>query len=439
MKNSVFVIISALQGESSAMNSAIPLILHSVCGRSMLRHALAAAGCLTGNPPLVIFDGDGEALEEHLAEAEISDLISVKYSTLSEWFQVLARHSSGYEYLIQLPANLPLLSAAALEGLLQFTAGNQLDAVIMSEDEDAWTTIKPGHAVLCFRTKWLYDALSIHARQLEAMPPDALNFKGFLETGEAGKAIFHPPHPEELMSVTDRICLAEAEARMRLRINESHMRKGVTFIDPSHTYIGPDVHISRDTIIYPGNVLEGSTVIGSGCILYPGNRLHNALIGDKVSLQSSVVLDSSVGHETTVGPYAYIRPGSRIGSHARIGDFVEIKKSLVGRGSKISHLSYVGDAEIGENVNIGCGVVCVNYDGKRKQKVTVGDHAFVGCNVNLVAPVEVESHAYVAAGSTITERVPSKALAIARARQVNKEGWVDKREEREQKKTEENQ
>lgn len=317
MKNSVFVIISALQGESSAMNSAIPLILHSVCGRSMLRHALAAAGCLTGNPPLVIFDGDGEALEEHLAEAEISDLISVKYSTLSEWFQVLARHSSGYEYLIQLPANLPLLSAAALEGLLQFTAGNQLDAVIMSEDEDAWTTIKPGHAVLCFRTKWLYDALSIHARQLEAMPPDALNFKGFLETGEAGKAIFHPPHPEELMSVTDRICLAEAEARMRLRINESHMRKGVTFIDPSHTYIGPDVHISRDTIIYPGNVLEGSTVIGSGCILYPGNRLHNALIGDKVSLQSSVVLDSSVGHETTVGPYAYIRPGSRIGSHAR--------------------------------------------------------------------------------------------------------------------------
>lgn len=230
------------------------------------------------------------------------------------------------------------------------------------------------------------------------------------------------------MAVTDRITLSEAERAMRNRINHKHMQNGVTLIDPSQTYIGPDVCIEQDTVIYPGNVLEGSTVIGRGCTLYPNNRLKDVRLGEGVTLQSSVILESSIGDKTTVGPYAYIRPGSEIGSGVRIGDFVEIKKSVIGEGSKVSHLTYIGDARLGKDVNVGCGVVCVNYDGKRKQRVTVGDHAFIGCNVNLIAPVEVEHDSYIAAGSTITDRVPAKALAIARARQVNKEGWVDKRE-----------
>jgi bifunctional UDP-N-acetylglucosamine pyrophosphorylase/glucosamine-1-phosphate N-acetyltransferase len=212
------------------------------------------------------------------------------------------------------------------------------------------------------------------------------------------------------------------------------MRSGVTIFDPSTTYIGADVRIGQNTILYPGNVLEGTTTIGQDCVLYPNNRLQDAEIGCRVMLQSSVILDSSIGSGTTVGPFAYIRPGSRIGSHVRIGDFVEIKNSSIGEHTKVSHLTYIGDAELGKEINVGCGVVSVNYDGKNKHKTVIGDHAFIGCNVNLVAPVEVEDHAYIAAGSTITEKVPARALAIARARQVNKEGWVDKRE---QKKTEE--
>ncbi|NLB41298.1 MAG: bifunctional UDP-N-acetylglucosamine diphosphorylase/glucosamine-1-phosphate N-acetyltransferase GlmU, partial [Clostridiales bacterium] len=241
---------------------------------------------------------------------------------------------------------------------------------------------------------------------------------------------FHPSDLSELLVVNNRVNLATAEARMRLRINENHMTNGITFLDPNQTYIGADVRIGRDTLIYPGNILEGNTIIGEGCILYQNNRLKNAVISDQVTIQSSVILDSTVGQDSTVGPFAYIRPDSTIGSNVRIGDFVEVKKSIIGNGSKVSHLTYIGDAQVGEDVNVGCGVVFVNYDGKQKQQVTVGDNAFIGCNVNLVAPVKVENNAYVAAGSTITENVPEKALAIARARQTIKDGWVDKKEQK---------
>ena len=236
------------------------------------------------------------------------------------------------------------------------------------------------------------------------------------------------------MTVDDRIRLSGAETMMRRRINEFHMARGVTILDPSNTYIGADVKIGQDTTLYPGNVLEGSTSIGNDCILYPNNRLRNAEIASGATLQSSVILDSGIGSGTTVGPYAYIRPGSRIGENVRIGDFVEVKNSVIGEKTKVSHLTYIGDAELGTGINVGCGVVCVNYDGKKKHRTVIGDHAFIGCNANLVAPVEVEDSAFIAAGSTITERVPAGSLAIARARQVNKEGWVEKRE---QKKTEE--
>ncbi|HHY81817.1 MAG TPA: hypothetical protein GX505_03935 [Clostridiales bacterium] len=292
--------------------------------------------------------------------------------------------------------------------------------------------------VCCFRVNALIQAIRAIKDINQTGTYDFSNLERLLNQVHIKTGIFQSKESEELMAVNDRISLSAVEARMRLRINEFHMRNGVTLIDPAQTYIGPDVVIGRDTIIYPGNVLEGKTTIGRACILYPNNRLNNADIDDNVTLQSSVILDSSIGSETTVGPFAYIRPESKIGRHVRIGDFVEVKKSVIGDETKISHLTYIGDAELGKNINVGCGVVCVNYDGKRKQKVIIGDNAFIGCNTNLVAPVEVEHDSYIAAGSTITERVPAKALAIARARQVNKEGWVDKREEKERKKTEEN-
>lgn len=228
--------------------------------------------------------------------------------------------------------------------------------------------------------------------------------------------------------VEDRIALSEATQELKQRILRDVMLSGVTIADPGTTFIDAGVVIGEDTTILPGTILQGKTVIGEGCIIGPNSRISNCRIGNNVEVANSVATDSSIGDETHVGPFAYLRPGSTIGNHVKIGDFVEVKKAKVGNRTKISHLTYVGDAEVGENVNIGCGVVFVNYDGKHKNKTIVGDNAFIGCNVNLVSPVVVKNDAYIAAGSTITDEVPENALAIARARQVIKEDWVNKKD-----------
>lgn len=234
---------------------------------------------------------------------------------------------------------------------------------------------------------------------------------------------------DETRGVNSRVQLAEAEEILRKRINELHMENGVTLIDRNSTYIGADVTIGSDTIIYPNNLIEGNTVIGQNVTLYPNSRILDSVIADHVTVTSSVILSSSVGKNTSVGPFAYIRPESVIGEDVKVGDFVEIKKSTIGNGTKISHLTYIGDAEVGEHVNFGCGTVVVNYDGKSKFKTVVEDNAFIGCNTNLIAPVTVHEGAFTAAGSTITDNVPEGSLGIARAKQVNKEGWVQKRKD----------
>lgn len=231
----------------------------------------------------------------------------------------------------------------------------------------------------------------------------------------------------EILGVNDRFQLAEAERIMRDRIIRAHMENGVSFILPETSVIGPHVEIGRDTIIYPGTILEDDTRIGEGCVIGPYTRIVSSTVANEVHIMNSVILESEIGTKTKVGPFAYMRPGSKIGSNVKIGDFVEVKKSEIGDNTKVSHLTYIGDAQVGKNVNMGCGVVVVNYDGVKKHKTVVGDYAFVGCNVNLVSPVEVKDHAYIAAGSTITDEVPEYALAIARSRQTIISDWVKKK------------
>ncbi len=231
----------------------------------------------------------------------------------------------------------------------------------------------------------------------------------------------------ECMGVNTRAQLAEVAAILRGRILEEHMASGVTFIDPNNAYVDADTKIGADTVVYPGVVLEKGCEIGEDVTLYPGSRISNSKIGNGTAVQNSVVLDSKVGDNSTVGPYAYLRPGTNVGDHCRIGDFVEVKNSNIGDGTKVSHLTYVGDADMGKNINVGCGVVFVNYDGKNKYRSMVENNAFIGCNTNLISPVTVGEGAYIAAGSTITDDVPGGGLAIARARQVNKGSWKDKR------------
>ncbi len=229
---------------------------------------------------------------------------------------------------------------------------------------------------------------------------------------------------ESILGVNDRVQLASAEAVLNRRNVEKIMLSGVTVINPSATYIGADVSVGMDSVIYPGTILEGKTVIGENCIIGPDTKITDTKIGDNTEVIKSVLVKSEVGNKVSVGPFAYMRPNSKVGDNVKIGDFVEIKNATIDNGTKVAHLTYVGDADVGKNVNFGCGTVVVNYDGKNKHRSTIGDDVFIGCNTNLVSPVKVNDGAFTAAGSTITDEVPENALAIARAKQVNKENWV---------------
>ena len=218
----------------------------------------------------------------------------------------------------------------------------------------------------------------------------------------------------------------EMEAR-RIERNLEYLDAGVVFIDLKAVYIDEGVRIGKGTVIYPCVVLEGDVEIGENCTIGQNTRIKDSIIGNGTSLQSSVILESKVGNETSVGPFAYLRPNSEIGSHCKVGDFVEIKNSRLDDGAKAAHLTYVGDSDVGKKVNLGCGVVFVNYDGSKKYRSVVEDGAFIGCNVNLVSPVHVGKDAYVAAGSTITNDVEDGALYVARSKGKSIEGWVEKR------------
>lgn len=216
----------------------------------------------------------------------------------------------------------------------------------------------------------------------------------------------------------------EKKRDARLAIVEKHAAAGVEFEDEFSAYIDESVKIGRGTVIGPCVTLKGNTVIGENCFVGQNTVITDSAIGDGVEIRSSVITESTVGDGTSVGPFAYMRPDSHVGRNCKVGDFVEVKNSTVGDGTKASHLTYIGDCDIGRNVNLGCGVVFVNYDGHAKYRSTVEDNSFIGCNSNLVSPVKVGEGAYVAAGSTVTDNVDDDALYIARARGVKKEGWV---------------
>ena len=264
-----------------------------------------------------------------------------------------------------------------------------------------------GGAVYSSGAKECCEVLREHGA-FAAFPKDAEIMKGFLPVGD-----------EEELRAAQPMC--------RQKILEKHFANGVNILDANATYIDPRVEIGSGTLILPGTILKGNTVIGKNCTIGPNAVVSSCTVGDETEINASQTNDSVIGSHTTVGPFAYVRPNSRIGDHVKVGDFVEIKNSVIGSGTKISHLTYVGDSDCGERVNFGCGTVTTNYDGFEKFRCTIGDDAFIGCNTNLIAPVRVGSGSYIAAGSTVTDEVPEGALAIARARQVNKDSWAEKR------------
>lgn len=443
-------------GEGKRMKSETSKVLHKVCGKEMVNHVIDImrnagfedVNVIVGRSKEQVMDktssrnvsysvqeeqlGTGHAVlcaKEFLQDKEgtvaifTGDAPLVREETVKE---MLKSHEEG-DYSATLLTSV--IENPAGYGRIK-RSGNEVEKIIehkdCSEEELKLKEINAG--MYLFDAKELQEALLLLKNdnaQGEYYLTDVIEImKG--KNLKVGAVI---TEFDETRGVNSRAQLAEAEAILRKRINEFHMENGVTLIDPLTTYIGADVVIGNDTIIYPNNTLEGKTVLGKGVLLHPNNRIEDSVIEDEVTIASSVILCSKVGKKTTVGPFAYIRPDSVIGEKVKVGDFVEIKKSTIGNGTKISHLTYIGDAEVGEHVNFGCGTVVVNYDGKNKYKTVVEDHAFIGCNTNLVAPVTVHEGAFTAAGSTITENVPKEGLGIARAKQVNKEGWVQKRKE----------
>lgn len=229
------------------------------------------------------------------------------------------------------------------------------------------------------------------------------------------------------MAISDPGAVADFQTIFKRLRNYYLYADGVEIWDFDNCYVGPFSEVAPGAVLMPGTILKGNTTIAAGAVIGPNSLLENAVVGEGSTVNASQVYDSTIGERTNVGPFAYIRPGCTVGNDIKVGDFVELKNSTIGNGTKISHLTYVGDTDLGERINLGCGTVTVNYDGKSKYRCTVEDDCFIGCNTNMVAPVTIGKGSYVAAGSTITDNVPAGSLAIARERQTNKPGWADQR------------
>lgn len=440
-------------GQGTRIKSDLPKVLHKVCGKEMVNHVIDTMRKAKINDIDVIIGKGADLVKEKTASRNI--IYSLQEEQLGTGHAVkcaidFLKNKTGVVGVFA--GDAPLIKPETIENLFETHIKNKNAATLLSsivEDPTGYGRIvrdgdevlkivehkdcteeelkinEMNAAIYCFDIESLLNSLeklSNDNKQGEYYLTDVI---GILK-GEGKKVGALSIDYEETIGVNSRVQLAEAEEILRRRINRKHMENGVTLIDPNSTYIGDDVEIGRDTIIYPGNVIEGNSKIGEGVLLYPNSRISNSIIFNNVEIQSSVIIDSQVGEGTTVGPFAYIRPESVIGSNARIGDFVEIKKSNIGNNTKVSHLTYIGDAKVGENCNFGCGTVVVNYDGKKKNTTIIGNNSFIGCNTNLVSPVTVEDNTYIAAGSTIVNDVKEGELAIARAKQRNIEGWVAK-------------
>ena len=229
------------------------------------------------------------------------------------------------------------------------------------------------------------------------------------------------------MAISDPGAVADFQSIFKKLRNYYLYADGVEIWGLDNCYVGPFAEVAPGAVLMPGTILKGSTTVASGAVIGPNSLLENAHVGEGSTVNASQIYDSTIGQRTNVGPFAYVRPGCTVGDDIKVGDFVELKNSTIGNGTKISHLTYVGDTDLGQRINLGCGTVTVNYDGKSKYRCTVEDDCFIGCNTNMVAPVTIGKGSYVAAGSTITDNVPAGSLAIARERQTNKPGWADQR------------
>ncbi len=446
-------------GEGKRMRSRRAKALHPLGGRPLVAYPVRVARSLGGRI-VVVVGRQGEDIRGSLGEVENLTFVEQKkrLGTGHALREARGACGNGQGTILVLPCDTPLLSEATLRQLVEQhrasdAAVTLLTAVVddpagygrvlrdqgrvvaVVEERDAFPEQKKikeiGTSIYCFDAGALWPAL-------DRVRPDNDQREYYLTDvigiiARQGKKVeaATTPDPVAVLGVNDRKQLAHVAGLLRLRILERLMAEGVTLMDPATTYADDTVSMGPDTVIAPGVVLEGDTVIGAECVIGLGCHLSASRLGDRVTLKPYCVLTQAVVEdEAILGPFCHLRPLSHVGPRAKIGNFVELKKSRIGRGSKVPHLSYVGDATVGEEVNIGAGTITCNYDGVAKHETRVGDRAFVGTNSSLVAPLTIGEGAYVGAGSTITKDVPAGALALGRAKQVVKEGWATRRRQK---------
>jgi len=452
MKNRFAVILAA--GQGTRMKSKLYKVLHLILGRPMIQHVIEALKPAKLDKIVTIVGHGAETVKGTIGNDSEFALQEEQLGTAHAVLQAenILKSKSGTTIVVC--GDTPLITAETYGKIFEHHEKSGAKATILttmfndptgygrvirdesgdverivehkdaSEQERMVKEINTG--TYCFDNEALFKALkqvdNDNAQQ-EYYLPDVIEI---LKSQDEKVTAFITEDEDETIGINDRVALANAEQIMKARINESHLENGVTIIDPNNTYIGPDVTIDQDVIVYPGSIIMGKSHIETESIIGPHAEIENCTVGKGTVIRQSVVKDSKIGNKVNIGPYAHIRPETSVGDEVRVGNFVELKKSDIGDRTKMPHLSYIGDANLGNGINIGCGSITVNYDGKDKHVTTIEDNAFIGCNSNLVAPVTIKEGSYVAAGSTITEDIPKESLAIARSRQTNKEGYAAK-------------
>lgn len=444
-------------GKGTRMKSKLPKVLHEVLGKSMVQHVIDNLRAADVQRIIVIIGHGAELVEQTIEGVEfVYQLEQLGTGHAVMQAEQLLMNETGTTMVIC--GDTPLIQSSTIAAMFEHHEQNQAKTTVltttMSEPTGYGRIIRDEHQQLayiveqkdaneqelavqeintgtyCFDNQALFNALGKIDNQNAQGEYYLTDVIQIMRQASERLEAYCIADDTETLGINDRLALAKATTLLRERLNNQHMINGVTLVDPATTYIGTDVVIGSDTIIYPGCVLLGQTVVGEECIIGPNTQLTNAVVGDETHVMQSVMSNSSVGAKSTVGPFAHLRQETACGDHVRIGNFVEMKKTSFANNAKASHLSYLGDSEVCENVNIGCGVVTVNYDGHNKNKTTIEANAFIGCNANLIAPVTIGEGVYVAAGSTVTKDVPADALAIARARQENKAGYAKQLRER---------
>lgn len=452
MENIAAVVLAA--GKGTRMKSGIVKVLHPAAGRPMITWPVDAAR-LAGAAPIVLVVGHQANAVSNTFRGADDILCAMQEEQLGTGHAVACAKGALQGFngtVLILCGDTPLLRGETLRELIAFHRGQeavltvltarmddphgygrvvrdqsgQVLAIVEQKDatpeQQAITEINSG--IYCMESDFLFSnisSISSNNAQNEFYLTDLLSIAVNKGLTCLARCI---ADADEIMGVNDRGQLAMASAILRQRINHELMCSGVSMIDPGHTYIDHGVAIGPDTIIHPNCTIGGNTVIGSNCTIEGSVTIDSCQIGNDCHIKAGSVLESSeLQDDVTVGPMAHLRSGTVLQDHVKIGNFVETKKAVMGKGSKASHLTYLGDAEIGSDVNIGCGTITCNYDGVKKHRTVIGDNVFIGSDVQLVAPVTVGSNSLVAAGTTVTKNVPQDSLAIARVPQVNKEGW----------------